>query len=139
MITDQNKKELVAELRKMIGFPYKTEGYDPSEGGFHCWGFFVWSYKCAAEMFEMPELLLPNDIWTAEKNFRLLAITETPRFLDIVVMKDHDLSDRHAGLMLDDRWFIHCSSSTNGVACSELTRNPYRTSRKHYGRHKVLN
>lgn len=139
MIVPIDKRvQIETEMQKLLGLPYVEDSFDPINGGLHCWGFFHWVFTLTANILGIPGLKLPMDIYEAQESFKLLNESDDIRFGDIVVLRGEDISVRHVGFMLDNRWMMHCSKTSNGVARAELTRSPFRLLTKHFGRHKAL-
>jgi hypothetical protein len=136
---EKEKIELLkSRLRSIRGVGHKENSFDPDNGGLFCWGFVNWGYRIAAEIFGMPGLILSTDVYEAEKNFRMLKKGELPQFLDIIVLRYDNFKTRHVGLVIEGRWFMHCSEATGGIGCSEWTRDPWRIISKHFGRNLLL-
>lgn len=138
IVPEDKKSSIISEMQKLLGLPYVDNSFDIENGGLYCWGFFCWTYNVASEILGMPELVLKRDVYEAQVEFKLLDDSEERRFLDIVVLRDILVSVRHVGVMIDNRWMMHCSRTSNGVARAELTRDPFRSTGKHFGRHKSL-
>jgi hypothetical protein len=91
--------------RTLLGTPYTPDGQS-REAGFDCWGFVRFIYATQG-------VQLPLDIHEATHLFKRVQ----PPFVfpDVLVFKLPPDFERHVGVALDDRWFIHCSVATNGV------------------------
>lgn len=100
---------------------YKEDGQSIEEG-FECWPFVRF---CFAQMC----VVLPEDIYEARMLFREVPKTDPYwKPLDVVYCSNDPLIERHVGVKVDRRMMLHCSLATNGVARSEITRDPWRLS-----------
>jgi hypothetical protein len=99
--------------RGLLGTSYTPEG-DTPETGFDCWGF-------VRHVYVTQGVQLPVDIHQATRLFQRVK----PPFVfpDVLVFKLPPAFERHVGVALDDRWFVHCSVATNGVGRCDRGRD----------------
>jgi hypothetical protein len=108
--------------------PYVEGGRDP-ETGLDCEGYVRW-------LFRRRGIELAADLYAARADFEI--VTGRPHAMDVAVFRHTLREKRHLGIMIDHRWFTHCSNTTNGVAKSQITRDGYRQSLLHVARHKAF-
>jgi len=130
------KETFLAEVQRMID-PIELGGahvfYDKAavdpKGGFSNCEHYI------RHLFRLWDIELDPDIFAARRDFDV--VHGMPRFMDVAVFRGDRENQRHLGVMLDWRWFTHCSEATNGVARSEITRGDYRYSFLFFARHKT--
>jgi cell wall-associated NlpC family hydrolase len=113
-LSPQALGDLVAGL---IGRPYVADGCRP-EHGFYCWGLVRYLYGTQG-------IELPADIHQASALFR--RVPPPYQAWDVLVFRLVGSQERHVGVAISDRWFVHCSLATGGVARSERTRLLWRS------------
>lgn len=113
-------------IRALLGTPYRAEGQRPTEG-FSCWSLVRYLYAQIG-------LPLPLDVWQAGRFF----VPAVPPYqpMDVAVFRLIPGRRPHVGCMLQAPRFVQCSLATNGVACSEITRDFWRQSFVHCLRHR---
>lgn len=101
-----------------------------------CWALVMWTYKRIG-------LLVEN-----EEELKLLAerfhrIQPPYKFPDIVLFKGKGIFNgalrRHAGIMLDERRFVHMGEECNGLQFTHLERSPWNKAERMVIRYNEIN
>ena len=110
-------------VTKYLGVPYKNRGRDTN--GLDCWGLVLCIYK---DIFgiDLPDLENYEVDWSYKGNDYIMerytnewVRVEQPQEMDIVLMHNKKGISNHAGVMLDNKNFIHCPNA--GVVLSKIT------------------
>jgi len=113
--------DLVKFSMDHVGIPYKNEPPYSIEQGFNCleWAKTLYSLSDKNVQHSLDNLKLYT------KQFRKLQSEEEPILLDIALFYVELVGERHIGVMLNNKTMSHCTKATNGVALSNITRQPW--------------
>jgi cell wall-associated NlpC family hydrolase len=130
------KEEIVKHLESLIGTPYDKEGaiFTPENGG-HCLSFAKYVYSLFGISFEE---LSPVSFVKNLKRSHFTTVEAPYQFMDVPLFYLDEFSAHHVGVMTDERWMFHCSSYTNGVCRTEITRIPWHNFLKEVYRHHAF-
>jgi len=87
-----------------------------------CWAFVMWTYRKLNIFIESEKRLR-----VLFENFKMLDEEDLPyRFPDIVVFRiNPTLLERHAGIMIDEKRFVHMEKDQFGVQFTDLNKFPW--------------
>ncbi len=119
VVSDPNKRRLIALARAQLGTPYRYGGMD--EGGFDCSGFVCYVYQNALQK------KLPHSARLQSRYIRIYDLSKLEPgdlvFFD-TASKGHI---NHVGIYLGNGKFIHASSGrVYSVTISDLTKGFYQ-------------
>jgi cell wall-associated NlpC family hydrolase len=132
--------EIFAVMR-YIGMPYRHMGR--SENGLDCWGLIllVYSEMIHVKLWDMDEGY-PED-WShkgkdlfMENYRRQWEKVDGPQIYDVVLINNGHGIANHAGVMINERSFIHCLSKA-GVVLSRITDKQWKPRIAGFFRYKL--
>ncbi len=115
---------------KYVGLPYLHKGRD--EKGLDCWGLILLIYKDlkGVRLWDIGEDYPEDWSWSGRDLFmenyqKQWERVEKPGTLDVVLIKNGLGVANHAGVMLNDRTFVHCLAKA-GVVLSRVTDKQWK-------------
>jgi hypothetical protein len=118
-LLESERKLITNYALEHVGIPYKNEPPYSLDEGFNC---FYW----ADHLYKLIGIDIEHDMKITKALVSKFTKVEEPQVLDIPVFYINLLSTRHIGVMLDEFRMSHCSKGTNGVAVSDITRQPWK-------------
>jgi cell wall-associated NlpC family hydrolase len=124
---------------KYIGIPYRHMGRD--ETGLDCWGLILLVYRemLHVRLWDIGEAYTDDWSWKGKDLFmenyqKQWDKIREPRIYDVVLINNGKGVANHAGVMINERSFIHCVKA--GVVLSRVTDKTWKPRVAGYFRYK---
>lgn len=126
-------------IMRYIGLPYKHQGRTCE--GLDCWGLIKLVYKemLNTELWDIGETYPEDWSWEGKDLFmenyqKQWERVQDPTAFDVVLINSSKGIANHAGVMINDRTFIHCIKA--GVVVSRITDKIWKRRIAGYYRYK---